>query len=646
MIGLSRHRMRNQLIITFFILILFAVFTTTFFLINRMHFLVREQTIRNHTRTVNQTILNINNTVADIDQYYHYILSNRLVLAGLQKEDFGKDPRTYEAVVYLKDLMFSLIMSNEELDASIYVSKKGIDITSTSGIILPDFFSSAVFPTLPVVQEIYRNPNMAIWYLHEEEDVKHVYYMRGIQNPSSGDVLGILSFAVKTKTFRDQIRSLGIPEGGLHFCNNNGKIIFSTNSAMEGELFPYFKRIQSGGYSQAFEADRKFYISRAASNSWIIISEVPAANLYGNVNAIIRWGMVIAFVCLIAGTFISVIISRMYTRDLTILVKVMEASTHGQLERISIPGSNIEFRSLANTYNTMIQNLQELTDNLKKEIREKTVAEQALLDLNETLEQKVAERTAQLKDSLKALRQAQNHLIEREKMASLGTLVSGIAHEINNPLNYITTGVAALGKVLNGSTQDPLVTELFENVRIGAERTAEIVGELRQYSRSDEESYTEFDIHDSIELALKLLYNEYKQDIIISKYFDDIPSFIGNSGKINQVMVNIIKNSIDALKTTDNSAKRITITTQKVQRYNSDFIEVDICDNGHPIPQEYLQKIFDPFFTTKEPGKGTGLGLSISLSIINSHSGEIEAENTLEGPKFSIFLPAPGTSNE
>ncbi|MGC9311232.1 MAG: sensor histidine kinase, partial [Sediminispirochaetaceae bacterium] len=464
--------------------------------------------------------MNINNTVADIDQYYQYLLSNRLVLAGIQNERFGIDSETYESVVYLKDLMFSLITSNEELNAAIYISKKGTSIASTSGIILPEIFRSSVFPTLPEVERIYREPTEALWYLNEFVDPEHVYYMRGITNPASGEILGILSFAVKTRIFKDQIKSLAIPDGGVYFCSSSGRIIFSTNPSLEGELFPYFNRIRGSGLSQTFEEEKKLYITSATRNSWIVISEVPAASLYKNTNVIIRWGIFIALVCLIAGTFLSVIISRMYTRDLTILVQVMEASARGRLERITIPGSNVEFRSLGNTYNTMIQNLEQLTADLKKEISEKSAAEQALLELNETLEQKVTERTAQLRDSLKALRQAQKHLIEKEKMASLGTLVSGIAHEINNPLNYITTGIAALGKVLNKDTQDPLVVELFENIRIGAERTSEIVGGLRKYAGKDNEEYTEFHIHDCIELALKLLYNEYKQGITIYKHFD------------------------------------------------------------------------------------------------------------------------------
>jgi len=640
--GVSRLRMRNQLLVTFFVLILFSIFSTTYLLINRTNQLVREQTQMYYSGTVNQTIVNINNTIATIDQYYQHLLSNRLVMAGLQNKGFGTDPGSYETLVYLKDLMFSLIMSSDSLDLIVYISKQGTTITSTSGVILPSIFKPSEYESLPAVNRIYHNPSGAVWLVDEAIDSDHLYYMRGIRDPASGEVLGILNLGVEISVFRDQISGLSIPGGGVHISNDQGRILFSSNSAMEGTGFPYFQRLEKGGGSQRFEIDGKLYITDQTSNSWQVISEVSTVRLYENVNKIIQWGVMVAFISLCAGTLLSVYIARMYTHDLTLLVQAMEGSTRGRLEPVSIHGSNVEFRSLATAYNTMVGNIDQLTGDLKQEITEKTKAEEALQNLNETLEQKVTERTEQLEDSLEELRFTQKHLIEKEKMASLGTLVSGIAHEVNNPLNYITTGIAAMEKVLIKRERNPLIDELFENIKIGAVRTSEIVSQLRQYARGDEEEYSEFDIHECIHLALKLLQNEYKHAILIETDFGTVPRIMGNSGKINQVMVNIIKNSIDTLKEKSDGEKRIRITTQAEQLQDVAYVRVDISDSGWPIPQEILEKIFNPFFTTKEPGEGTGLGLSISLNIVQNHLGEIRATNTEEGPKFSIYLPVKG----
>jgi len=634
--------MRNQLLVTFFVLILFSIFSTTYLLINRTNQLVREQTEAYYSGTVNQTIVNINNTIETIDQYYQHLLSNRLVMAGLQNKDFGIDPGSYETVVYLKDLMFSLIMSSESLDLIVYISKQGTTITSTSGVILPGIFRSSEYENLPVVNRVYSNPSGAVWLVNDEIDSNHLYYMRGIRDPDSGEVLGILNLAIKTGVFRDQISGLSITGGGVHICDEQGRILFSSNPGMEGTRFPYFRRVEEGGGSRRLEIDGKLYITDKTINSWGVISEVSTARLYENVNKIIQWGILVALISLCAGTLLSVYIARMYTRDLTLLVQAMEGSTRGRLEPVSIYGSNVEFRSLATAYNSMAGNISQLTGDLKKEITEKTKAEKALQDLNETLEQKVAERTTQLEDSLEELRLTQKHLIEKEKMASLGTLVSGIAHEVNNPLNYITTGIAAMEKVLNTREEDPLVEELFENIKIGAVRTSEIVSQLRQYARGDEEEYSQFDIHECIHLALKLLHNEYKHTILIETDFGTVPPIFGNSGKINQVMVNIIKNSIDSLKQKRDGEKRISITTQQDQLRGAAYVRVDICDSGRAIPPEILEKIFDPFFTTKDPGEGTGLGLSISFNIVQNHLGEIHTANTEAGPKFSIYLPVKG----
>jgi len=295
--------------------------------------------------------------------------------------------------------------------------------------------------------------------------------------------------------------------------------------------------------------------------------------------------------------------------------------------------------------------------------------------MNELLEEKVRKRTAEvfrqkteLQITLENLKLTQSKLSESEKMASLGLLTAGIAHEINNPVNYIYAGIDSLKEdlkdvlsVINGYEQitaqnvnealekvkllkedvvfDELIIEVDElttSIKRGADRTAEIVKGLRIFSHLDEDVLETADIHENLETTLIMLRSQYKERIQIVKSYADLPEIECYPNKLSQVFMNILVNAIQAI--TDKGV--IYITTLLLSDKTPQMLSIEIRDTGHGIPDKIQTKIFDPFFTTKEVGQGTGLGLSISFSIIEKHYGNIAVE-TLEGEgtAFTIYLP-------
>ncbi|NEP83280.1 MAG: GAF domain-containing protein, partial [Okeania sp. SIO3B3] len=302
--------------------------------------------------------------------------------------------------------------------------------------------------------------------------------------------------------------------------------------------------------------------------------------------------------------------------------------------------------------------------------------------LYDTLEQKVEQRTQELNEknqrlaqTLEELKCTQTQLIQTEKMSSLGQLVAGIAHEINNPVNFIYGNLdhtqeyaENLLNVLQVYQQYypepvPEVTDIIEEVeldflvedlpkiltsmKIGANRIKKIVESLRNFSRLDESQVKDIDIHEGIDSTLMILQNSLKakshdQEITVVKNYAKLPKIKCYPGELNQVFMNIIGNAIDALqpmiKESRNSPPQITITTA-IEAKNQVIIR--IADNGMGMSEAVQKQIFDPFYTTKPVGKGTGLGLAISYQVIvEHHKGKLECISALgKGTEFIIKIP-------
>lgn len=281
--------------------------------------------------------------------------------------------------------------------------------------------------------------------------------------------------------------------------------------------------------------------------------------------------------------------------------------------------STHELGELANAFNDM-------TMNLKK-------ARVELEDWGKNLETKVEERTRELKA-------IQAQLVRSEKLASLGELVAGIAHEINNPLTGIMVFASLAGK--NPKLPPELKTDM-EMITRETERCAKIVKGLLEFSKESHPQKKPSSINDIMDLTIALVENQSSfHDINIVRYYDmEIPLLLIDPHQIEQVFVNILLNASHAMPDGGN----LTITTGIDSERG--YARIDISDTGHGIPEHNLEKIFDPFFTTKE-NRGTGLGLSVSYGIIDSHGGKIEVKSKVgSGTTFTIRLPLqPGGTEE
>ncbi len=320
---------------------------------------------------------------------------------------------------------------------------------------------------------------------------------------------------------------------------------------------------------------------------------------------------------------------------------------YGKLQK-----SEEEIRSMAE---------KQLEDNEKLFFAEKQVKEALELE---------KKRREELNNALETLKGAQSQLVHSEKMASLGQLTAGIAHEINNPINFISSGMKSIEFTIDAVREilakyDELeknidksgdilkqVKELKENheyeeimaeldvmirdVNYGVTRTIEIVKGLRVFSRLDEEEMKRANINENLDATLVLLRNKTKNRIKLSKFYDenmhDIDCY---PGQLNQVFMNIINNAIQAIPE-DREDGEIVLYTEETP----DDICIRIKDNGVGIPEEVKNRIWEPFFTTKAVGVGTGLGMSISYSIIEKHHGKIELQSEVgQGTEFIITVP-------
>lgn len=291
------------------------------------------------------------------------------------------------------------------------------------------------------------------------------------------------------------------------------------------------------------------------------------------------------------------------------------------------------------------------TRQLVQELTEARLREKYLKQLEETNRQ-LDQKNAELMRLFTELQQKESQLIQSEKMASLGQLVAGISHELNNPISFIYANNQALRDYLNELKHlwqslpiqdekpwqqkfDHIYSELEAIIRDninGSRSVKELVLNLKNFSRLDQADWKEVHLSEGLESSLKILRNELKDKVELVKEYRDDPLIYCSPGQINQVFINLLSNAIQAI----DKRGRISIKME----CREDHLHIAIHDNGRGIEQENLSKIFDPFFTTKDVNKGTGLGLSISYSIIQKHGGIIRVESAVgQGSTFTIVLP-------
>ena len=290
-------------------------------------------------------------------------------------------------------------------------------------------------------------------------------------------------------------------------------------------------------------------------------------------------------------------------------------------------------------------------EEMRRALREKLRStEEVNLDLERAVQRRTADlakKNRELAETLEKLTRAQDQLVRSEKMASIGQLVAGIAHEINNPVNAIVNTVGPLEEAVQQiagadlSAADAAQAEVIEMLRVvqrGAQRTKAIVQALHNYSRTDDESVVEVDLNRSIDDSLELLRHLLRQSIQVERDFGAVGRIRGHAGQLNQVFMNLLTNAAQAV------AGRESATIWVATYENPAGVTIEVRDNGAGIPPEVLPRIFDPFFTTKDVGEGSGLGLSIVHGIVERHGGTIEVDSTPGvGTRFRVHLPRGGS---
>jgi two-component system NtrC family sensor kinase len=302
------------------------------------------------------------------------------------------------------------------------------------------------------------------------------------------------------------------------------------------------------------------------------------------------------------------------------------------------------------------------------------LARRALELANEQLENRVAERTAELSQALRQLRESEAQLVHTEKMSSLGQLVAGVAHEINTPLAYVKNSVATvrermpeLGEAVEQAgrllamleSESPAPEELQQafgalSLRLrqleehevladleslthdglhGIEQISDLVTNLRNFARLDRSKVASYNLNESVRATL-LMARPVLRNVDVERHLGEIPSVTCSPSQVNQVLLNLVTNAAQAM---DKAERRIVVTTR---REGDDHVAIEVADNGKGITPENLPRIFDPFFTTKDVGSGTGLGLSIAYKIVNEHGGRIDVRSEPgAGATFIVTLP-------
>ena len=456
---------------------------------------------------------------------------------------------------------------------------------------------------------------------------------------------------------------------------DNGQIIVHPDrmdqlKASDGKLNlqgiddPEFKRIfqQAKLLNQPIEIikdpqGKSFWaITKINGPNWYWVTVYPQSEL--TIKALISAAplVILGFLALLIELFVLYqILRRNVHQPLAKLAIATESLAQGDFEMKLETDRRDEIGSLARSFSSMASQLQ--------------TSFSQLATYNETLETQVQTRTQELENTLMDLQLTQSQLVQSEKMSSLGQMVAGIAHEVNNPVGFVHVNLQYAESYLqllidhidlfHAQSTVPIEIQdhaeiielaflqtdfpkLLASMKMGTSRIKEIVSSLRNFSRLDGIDIKASDLHEGLDSTLLILSHRLKRlpqkPIVLKKNYGDLPLVNCFPGLLNQVFMNIIGNAIDALEPVNTA--QITITSKHIDNY----VEIIISDNGWGIPEALIEKLFDPFFTTKEVGKGTGLGLSISHQIVvDRHQGTLVCKSSPEGTQFVIRIPIGST---
>ncbi len=381
------------------------------------------------------------------------------------------------------------------------------------------------------------------------------------------------------------------------------------------------------------------------TKNYVLYIGMPVEQITGShLNNLLESVKVFIALFLFIGVLASAIMSSIFLGPLNELTKGVKEFADGNFDFRLKASKFSEINKLVDAYNNMAFQLH---------------------DLYNSLELKVQERTIALERANQEIKETQAMMVHSEKMRSLGELVAGIAHEINNPVNFIHGNIVILDKYVKdmfslidlyianeasipeeemkkiNKTKADIdidfirddVKDLIKSCIEGTERTKNIVLDLKNFSRMEEMVLTQFNIPKEIDTTLNILNNKYKNRITVVKdYEQNVPKIEAYGGQLNQVFMNILDNAQYAIK----GEGTVTISVKQ----EDENVVIKFFDTGEGIKKEDLKKVFEPFFTTKPVGQGTGLGMSITYRVIKNHNGEISVDSELgKGTTFTIKLP-------
>ena len=433
-------------------------------------------------------------------------------------------------------------------------------------------------------------------------------------------------------------------------------------SAMDSRLLQSFQLADDNYYNGS-----QAYVFEIPETYWKLIVVQPDAEINAIADNLsknlINWIMLALFVTVVLIYFMLMFLALKPLKETTNKIaqaeKLIDDKQYNKLSEVKFSGGSNEIGLVNRSINELLNRIQS--------------NEGMLANINQQLEVKVEERTAELHDTLKELKNSQLQLIRSEKMATLGQMVAGVAHEVNTPLSYVQNNLEIIGqlttqyeelidlvqglkstktdtvpqaaieqlltKIINAADEieeDELSSELKELIKdslFGVEQITEMVLNLRNFARLDESKVKTIDVRECIEASLKIAGNSIRHQEIVTD-FASIPEIKCSPSQINQVLVNLLNNASQAMAERPDGKIEVRTRTDATNVY------VDVTDNGKGMSEEVLAQIFEPFFTTKGAGEGTGLGMAISQQIMEQHNGDITAVSTEGvGTTFTLTLP-------